>query len=293
LRTIIFDIQRGSYVDGPGIRTTVFVKGCHLSCAWCHNPESRAGYIQHMWYQTKCIKCGKCAKKCPAEAIRFDYKTHEPTFLRDKCTLCGKCAVICLNDALSVCGREVSTDEVFAEIKKDISFYKMTGGGMTISGGECLLYPGFTAELLEKCSNAGIHTAADTSGDVPWESFERVLPYTDLFLYDIKCITPSLHREFTGVDNTRILENYKRLLSVGAHVHVRVPMIPECSANDTEFSKIAEFLHENPPKKAELLPYHAMGENKYRALGLGEVRAFSVPDEGSMQRYKDMIKDYL
>jgi len=291
MKATIFDIQRSSYVDGPGIRTTVFVKGCHLSCAWCHNPESRSGHIQRMWYESKCTHCGKCAAKCPTGAITFDPATGALSCDREACTLCGKCALFCPRDAIAICGREADTDEIVTEVKKDIPFYNATGGGVTISGGECLLRPDFTAELLEKCKAAGIHTAVDTAGDVPWESIEKVLPYTDLFLYDIKCVTPALHREFTGIDNARLIENYKRLLALGAHVHVRVPMIPECSANEAEFSKIAAFLHENPPEKVELLPYHAMGENKHRALGLGEARTFSVPTAGEMESFRAMVAD--
>ena len=293
MKATIFDIERNSYVDGPGIRTTVFLKGCHMNCAWCHNPESRSGKIERMWYETKCSHCGKCAEKCAYNAITYNRQNGTLTFDKSKCVLCGKCALICPCDAISICGREAETDEIFTEIKKDISFYNISGGGMTVSGGECMLHADFTAELLRKCKTAGIHTAVDTAGDVPWESFETVLPYTDLFLYDIKCITPKLHLQYTGTDNTRIIENYMHLLSVSAKIHVRVPMIPDCSANDNEFAKIAEFLLKNRPAKVELLPYHAMGENKYRALGLGEPAMFNIPSEEDMIKYKRIVGELL
>lgn len=290
-KTIVFDIQRGSYVDGPGIRTTVFVKGCNLSCAWCHNPESRSAKPERMWYDNSCVRCGKCSEVCPEKALSYDPESGKPVLNKDKCSLCVKCASECLNDAIKICGKEMSTGEIFGVIEKDRIFYEATGGGMTISGGECMLNPDFVAELLRKCREADIHTAVDTAGCVPWENFERVLGYTDLFLYDVKCITPELHRKYVGADNSLILDNYKRLLSAGCKVHARIPMIPDCSANDKEFVKISDFLHRYPPEKVELLPYHAMGESKFRALGLGEPRLFKAPSDEAMRRYRDLVSD--
>lgn len=287
---IIFDIQRGSYVDGPGIRTTVFMKGCNLSCAWCHNPESQSGKTERMWYQSKCRFCGKCASVCENGAVLFDAVSGKLSFDAAKCAFCGRCALFCPADAISICGRRATVGELFDEIKKDRIFYETSDGGVTISGGECMLHPDFVAELLEKCHADGINTAVDTAGNVPFESFEKVLPYTDIFLYDIKCVTPEIHEKFIGADNSRILANYRRLIGSGRRVIVRVPMIPECNANDTEFPKISEFLHENRPEKVELLPYHKMGGNKYLALGM-ENHEFSVPGEADMERYRAMVAD--
>ena len=289
-KAVIFDIQRGSYVDGPGIRTTVFMKGCNLSCAWCHNPESKSALAQRMWYENRCAHCGMCVEKCPEKAIGFSGSgmiTHN----RDSCRLCGNCVTLCPHDAIAICGREMSTDELLREIIKDQAFYEATGGGMTVSGGECMLHPDFVAELLEKCGKENIHTAVDTAGCVPWENFEKVIDYTSLFLYDIKCITPELHSEYVGSDNSLILQNYIHLLSAGCRVIVRVPMIPEFNANDSEFAKISDFLHRYPPEKVELLPYHAMGESKFRALGLGEPRNFRIPDSELMEKYRAMVSD--
>lgn len=290
-KTTVFDIQRSSYVDGPGIRTTVFVKGCNLSCVWCHNPESRSAKPERMWYDNRCTRCKKCYDICPENAITFDRESGKPVLDKARCSLCGKCAFECINDAIKICGKEMSAGEIFSVIEKDRIFYEATGGGMTISGGECMLNPDFVAELLEKCRRANIHTAVDTAGCVPWENFEKVIGYADLFLYDIKCITPELHRQYVGADNSLILENYRRLLSIGCKVYVRVPMIPECSANDEEFAKISEFLHRYPPEKVELLPYHAMGESKFRALGLGEPRLFKAPSDDEMRRYRALLQD--
>ena len=175
-------------------------------------------------------------------------------------------------------------------MKKDIGFNNDTGGGVTLSGGECLDQPDFAAEILEKCKEAGISTAVDTAGDVPWESIEKVLPYTDLFLYDIKCITPPLHRKFTGVGNQRIMENYRRLLSLGVGITVRVPLIAGFNDGDAESGKIAAFLRENPPGRVEFLPYHAMGENKYRAIGPGEPEKFSAPSQEVIGKLQAAVK---
>lgn len=285
LSATIFDIQRGSYVDGPGIRTTVFMKGCNLGCAWCHNPESQNAKPQRMFYKNKCVLCGKCVTVCPSGALTFD---NSPVLNPEKCTLCGKCALWCPADAISVCGKTMDTETVFREVRKDKAFYETSGGGVTVSGGECMLYPDFVAELLDKCKKDGIGTAVDTAGNVPFGSLGKVIPFTDIFLYDIKCVTPDVHKKFTGVVNNRILDNYKLLISLGKRVIVRVPMTTECSANDEEFPKIAAFLNEYRPEKVELLPYHALGENKYRAIGR-EPEIFHAPSKEDMERFKGMI----
>lgn len=287
LSATIFDIQRGSYVDGPGIRTTVFMKGCNLGCAWCHNPESQNAKPQRMFYKNKCVLCGKCVTVCPSGALTFD---NSPVLNPEKCTLCGRCALWCPADAISVCGKTMDTETVFREVRKDKAFYETSGGGVTVSGGECMLYPDFVAELLDKCKKDGIGTAVDTAGNVPFESLEKVIPFTDIFLYDIKCVTPDVHKKFTGVVNNRILDNYKLLISMGKRVIVRVPMTTECSANDEEFPKIAAFLNEYRPEKVELLPYHALGENKYRAIGR-EPEIFHAPSKEDMERFKGMIRE--
>ena len=199
-------------------------------------------------------------------------------------------ALWCPADAISVCGKTMDTEAVFREVRKDKAFYETSGGGVTVSGGECMLCPDFVAELLDKCKNDGIGTAVDTAGNVPFGSLEKVIPFTDIFLYDIKCVTPDVHKMFTGVVNNRILDNYKLLISMGKRVIVRVPMTTECNANDEEFPKIAAFLNEYKPEKVELLPYHALGENKYRAIGR-EPEIFHAPSKEDMERFKGMIRE--
>ena len=193
MKAVIFDIQRNSFVDGPGIRTTVFFKGCNMRCKWCHNPESQSAQKQMMYYKDKSTGCGKCAKVCPNQL--------------KKCDFCGKCELYCPADARKICGKEYSADEVFNEIAKDKTFYENSGGGATFSGGECMLQIGFLCEILKKCKENGIHTAVDTAGNVPWEYFEKILPYTDIFLYDVKAFSEDLHKRGTGVSNKLILEN--------------------------------------------------------------------------------------
>ena len=272
-KAMIFDIQRNSFVDGPGIRTTVFFKGCNLRCKWCHNPESQSFEKQMMFYKDKCTGCGKCHEVCPNHL--------------KKCDFCGKCELYCPAEARKICGREYTSDEVFAEVIKDKAFYDNSGGGVTFSGGECMLQLDFLCEILKKCKAAGIHTAVDTAGNVPWKSFEKILPFTDLFLYDIKAFGAELHRKDTGVSNELILENLKNL-SGRADIIVRIPVIGGYNDNDEEIRQIADFLKQIKIIKAELLPYHAMGEHKYTALGRN-TESFNVPNKNFMNRSQQLF----
>ena len=273
-QAILFDIERNSYVDGPGIRTTVFFKGCNLKCAWCHNPESQSFHPQMMFYADKCIGCGKCRQVCA-----------QP----EACTLCGKCALYCPKDARKVCGKEYTLEKVLSEIRKDIPFYETSGGGVTFSGGECMLQIDFMEDILKKCKQLGIHTAVDTAGYVPYERFERILPYTDLFLYDVKLFNSQKHKQFTSVDNELILENLQKLLLSGAKLWIRIPVIANVNDDLDEMQRIKAFLDRcGKPEKVELLPDHAMGENKYRALGQ-EPQLFSKPTDEKLKQLKEIF----
>ena len=274
-KAIIFDVQRNSFVDGPGIRTTVFFKGCNLRCAWCHNPESQSAKPQMMFYKDKCTGCGKCKSVCP--------------YHLEQCELCGKCTLYCPVDARKVCGKEHTVDEVLKEVLKDQAFYETSGGGVTFSGGECMLQIDFLAEILKKCKEKGIHTAVDTAGHIPFESFEKILPYTDLFLYDIKIFDSQKHKQYVGVGNELILENLKKLFERKAKLWIRIPIIPDVNDSIEEIQKIKDFLKTiGTPEKIELLPYHAMGENKYRAIGK-EPQIFKTPDAENMKRLKEIL----
>lgn len=260
MQATIFDIQRNSFVDGPGIRTTVFFKGCNLKCAWCHNPESQSAEPQIMFYKSKCTGCGRCR----------DISVEDTDF-------------ICFNGAKEICGKKYTSDEVLKEILKDRSFYENSGGGVTFSGGECMLQIDFLAEILKKCKENGIHTAVDTAGNVPYEYFEKISAHTDLFLYDIKAIDGEKHKRYTGADNKKILSNLQKLFESGADVIIRIPII--CGVNDSveDMMNIKNFLKPYNPLKIELLPYHQLGMHKYEALNMEKVE-FDVPDKNVMSR---------
>lgn len=271
LTATIFDIERNSFVDGPGIRTTVFFKGCNLKCAWCHNPESQDFKPQMMFYKDKCKGCGKCVEVCPTP---------------ENCKLCGKCTFYCPVDARKVCGKEYTVDEVFSEIIKDKSYYDNSNGGVTFSGGECMLQIDFLVEILKKCKENGIHTAVDTAGHIPFERLEKILPYTDLFLYDIKILDSEKHKKYVGVGNELILENLKKLFEANVGIWVRIPVIEGINDSVDEMRKIKNFLDScGSPEKVELLPYHAMGENKYIAIGK-KTQHFNPPDNKKMNELK-------
>ena len=280
-KAFIFDIQRNSFVDGPGIRTTVFFKGCNLKCAWCHNPESQSAKPQMMFYKDKCTGCGKCKSVCPYHLEQCE--------LCGKCTLCGRCGLFCPTDARKVCGRDYTVEEVLTEVMKDTGFYDNSGGGVTFSGGECMLQIDFLLEILKKCKENGIHTAVDTAGHIPFESFEKILPYTDLFLYDIKIFDSQKHKQYVGVGNELILENLKKLFERKVKLWIRIPIIPDVNDSIEEIQKIKDFLKTiGTAEKIELLPYHAMGENKYRAIGK-EPQIFKTPDAENMKRLKEIL----
>lgn len=202
----LFDIQRGSFVDGPGVRTTVFFRGCNLRCEWCHNPESQSGGKHIFHYAEKCISCAACDAACSFGAIskgNVDYAG---------CAFCGKCEIVCPVGALRVSGFELEEDEIVKIVIKDKPFYDQSGGGVTFSGGESMLCPDDVASLAKRCGENSVHVAVDTAGNVPWKCFETVMPYVDLFLYDIKTLDNEKHRRYTGASNERILDNLKRLL---------------------------------------------------------------------------------
>lgn len=262
---LIFDIQRFSVHDGPGVRTTIFLKGCPLRCGWCHNPEGLEARPQLQYREELCIGCGDCASVCSREVHGLSEGEHQVEFAR--CRACGDCAAVCPSGALSLLGRTISPQEALEAALRDRRFYGEEGG-VTFSGGECTTQPEFLLEALALCREAGLHTAVDTSGLVNTDVLNRVAEQCDLFLYDIKAISPDVHRAGTGVENTAILENYKRLVSQGRRVWVRVPVIGGFNASREEMENIAHFLHANPgAEQIELIPYHRLGIGKYAQIG--------------------------
>ncbi|MEI6579443.1 MAG: glycyl-radical enzyme activating protein [Eubacteriales bacterium] len=263
----IFDIQRFSIDDGPGIRTVVFLKGCNMRCLWCHNPESQNEYTEIMFYPHKCIGCGKCFEVCPQNC--HTRNGDERLFIRELCKRCGECAADCYAGALEKTGHNAMVSEVIDEVKKDDLFYKNSGGGVTFSGGEPLLQVDFLRELLIECKKLGYHCAVETAGNATWAEFEKIIPYTDLFLYDVKVIDEELHKKVTGVGNKRIIANLKKLAKQETEIWVRTPEISGVNDTTEEKQRLSELLEGiEMVKKHVYLPYHSLGEGKYRSLGI-------------------------
>ena len=260
----IFEIKRMAVHDGPGIRTTVFFKGCSLKCLWCHNPEGISPRPQLNFLMHKCIGCRACESVCPIGAHRFEGETHRID--RAACRACGKCVAVCPADAIGIYGKTVTTEELIPVLLADKDFYDCSCGGVTLSGGECLCQAEFCAELLKVLKKEGVHTAVDTCGNVPTKAFDQVLDDTDLFLYDVKHLDAQVHRQTVGTDNARILDNLSWLMAHGANVIARLPMIPGFNTDDAYLSRLKLFLERSGVKEVHVLPYHIFGEGKYRSL---------------------------
>lgn len=288
----VFDIKRFAIHDGPGIRTTVFFKGCPLRCFWCHNPESQSSERELIVRESRCRRCGTCLDVCPQGALAL---TGDSISIdRGRCALCGACAEACPSQALEVVGQEMTVREVMREVEKDVPFYDESRGGATFSGGEPLLQPEFLAALLSACKEKGISTVVDTCGFAPWETMENVRENVDLFLYDLKVMDPARHAELTGVSNERILENLERLSRLGQPLIVRVAVIPGKNDAEEEIRALGRFVAslQNPPP-IDLLPYHRTGIGKYARLG----RAYRLeetvpPDEERMAEIALLLRRY-
>ena len=284
----IFNIQRFSVHDGPGARTTVFFKGCNLRCLWCHNPESLSQKPDLEFNPQKCIGCGSCFRVCP-EGAHVSAPDGSHRIDRDRCVRCLRCADLCYAGALKAVGETVDADYVMKQILSDKDYYDRSGGGATFSGGECMLQLDFLEALLRACREAGVSTAVDTAGNLPFESFQRILPYTDLFLYDVKAADPVRHKELTGVSNERILSNLRRLSERKARIIVRIPFIP--ARNGDQIGGIADILKDIRPELVELLPFHRLGASKYAALDLPDpCRDETVPDKESVDRALQILR---
>lgn len=264
---LVFDIRRYSVHDGPGIRTTVFFKGCPLACEWCHNPEGRTGKVELLVRKSRCIQCKACEYLCHRGALTL---TKEgPVIDREKCDACGECVEDCCTGALELAGRTVEPAQLITEILKDRLFFEQSHGGVTFSGGEPLRQVDFLEPVIRECAQQGIHTAVDTCGYTTWESFEAIIPHTDLFLYDFKLADSQAHRLSTGVPNGLILSNLRKLSSLGKRIWVRIPLIPGITDGEANIHAAGEFLSSLPQVElVELLPYHAAAQTKYEGLGL-------------------------
>ncbi|MBU1598698.1 glycyl-radical enzyme activating protein [bacterium] len=262
---LIVDLQRGSTEDGPGIRTTVFFKGCPLACKWCQNPETQDPNLEIGFYPKNCINCFDCEKVCPEGAI---LKGRELRIDRVRCSRCGRCAEVCPGKGLRRIGKYYEIGTILEALLRDRVFYERSGGGVTLSGGEPTLWPDYAGKLLRRLKLEGIHTAIQTCGYFEYATFkEEMLPWLDLIMYDLKFIDPKDHFRYTGQDNKKILENFRRLLNEDIEVMPRIPLIPKFTASKENLEAISNLLKENCVKRYSFLPYNPFGSAKLENLG--------------------------
>ncbi|MCR5388931.1 MAG: glycyl-radical enzyme activating protein [Lachnospiraceae bacterium] len=307
LKGLVYDIQGFSVQDGPGIRTTIFLKGCPLHCLWCHSPESQSFKPQLSWISMRCLgteACEeRCIKACPKDAIeikgtRTDSLTKKELNLvhvkRNLCDNCGECAKKCHPHALYICGEEYTVEQLMKKVRSDKPFFEHSGGGVTISGGEAMSQSEFTIELLEQLKLEGFNTALDTTGFTPWEKLEKTLPFTDLYLYDLKNMDSEAHKAATGVPNELILENAKKLAENGAKFQIRVPVIPQFNDSEDNIRKTAEFCAGlgDGVTVVQLLPYHNLGVSKHLRISDEAVAEAVPPSDSKMQKLKEIVAGY-
>lgn len=284
---IVFGIQRFSIHDGPGIRTTMFLKGCNVNCVWCHNPEGIPLRQILSYNASKCIGCRACMEICPQHVHSFDKEQH--LIDRSLCRFCKKCVEVCPAEALEVLGERITAKEAVSQLLRDKKYF--TGdGGITLSGGEALMQREFAAAILTGVKEQGIKTALETNGTLPWEYYEQILPLVDLFLVDYKVSDPEIYKKYVGGDNSKVEETFRKLHASGARIRMRCPIIPGVNDTEAHFRRIAEMTLELPNMEgAELLPYHKLGVSKAARIGM-ESEEFEMPSNETVQGWKEYIK---
>jgi len=284
----VFNIQKFSIHDGPGIRTTVFLKGCPLSCSWCHNPEGIHPEKQIIWNKKSCIHCLKCIENCGKNAIQ----KIEDNIITDpkKCIKCGDCISVCPVNARSFTGNEMSSDELYEILKKDRVFYDESAGGVTFSGGEPLLQSEFVSEVSEKLRNDDISVAIDTSGYVPFEKFELVDPFSDIYLFDLKTMNEKDHIKYTGVSNKLIIENLRKLSGKGTRIIIRIPLVKGINDGYNNSRQTADLMNELNIKRIDLLPYHTFGKDKYYSISKIPV-LFEAPEDNVLNELTKIYEE--
>ena len=284
----VTNIQKYSIHDGDGIRTTVFFKGCHLRCRWCHNPETQSFEKELQVDVPKCTGCGRCAAVCPEGAITISPEGKSVTD-REKCVVCGKCEAACLGNYRTVVGRDYTVDELVRICMQDLMFYEQSGGGVTLSGGEVMaMDPDYILKLVKTLHREGVDIAIDTCGQAPYSNYEAIIPFVDTWLYDIKVMDDEKHRKYTGTGNKLILENLTRLAAAGAKIYIRIPVVKEVNGDEMSMTEIIEFLKANSirPLQVNLLPYHSTGSHKYGKLGMEYPgQSLTVPSDEEMQGF--------
>lgn len=298
IRGLISNIQKFSIHDGPGIRTLVFMKGCPLRCKWCDNPEGQNGHRQLQFISVKCVGAdgckALCVEVCPVEAINLSAE-GKPETDRGICQNCGSCVAACLYGARTLIGKSMTVEQVLAEIEEDRAFYRRSGGGVTVGGGEPLMQFEFVLALLRICKERFLHTAIETCGYASWEHLKKLSEFVDLIYYDIKHMDPVRHKELTGVSNELILSNARRVLSdeVNSQVIVRTEIVPGCNDSDENIEATARFVAKSGGQMMELLPYHRLGSSKYRQYGMEyELKDTEPPTEEHIKRLRNIVESF-
>jgi len=287
----IMEVERFSIHNGPGIRSTVFMQGCALRCPWCANPESQEMGSHLMYQEQKCIGCRTCEMNCPVNAIKFN--NGKMIFNREICIKCQKCAKNCLNNAIKFIGKKMSTIEIMSIIDKDSDYYNVSGGGVTFSGGDCLIQIDALEELLKQCKLKKYHTAIETEGDVPWENFSRIIDYVDLFLFDVKHYDSEWISKITKGNGSRIQSNFRKLASINPfNIIARVPVIPDYNYDEKILRGIFDYIHNEKVSRADLLPYHTLGIDKYIQLGKEYKLSSKMLSKNELKKFIDIGKEY-